>query len=151
MFPFRRALTSTKRSLSPPGCPAAPPKSQTAAVMAAPAPCLTPRSQQRLAPQTPSSPTLKPHHSPLPSSPTAQSHPPRSRGSLTLHLLELELTATVPNTRLTPRGVIPPPVTTGAHEAQAVTWIESLLRAPQLLLLSRHLGLPRSSPPPPTC
>ncbi len=92
--------------------------------------------------------------SPL-SSPPAHSHPPRSTGRHTLHFLELDLTATrtasrALNSHLTPQGVLPLLVMTGAHEAQSVTWREAPLRAPHLFLLTSHLGLPRSTPPP-TC
>ncbi len=149
-FSCRPTLQSPARSFSPPSCPTppSPQRSRVAAVMEAPA--RSPRPQKVSVPWTLPSPAIKTHHSPL-SSPSAQSHPPRSRVSLTLPFLELDLTAThmvrgAPCNHPTHQDV-PPLRTTGAHEAQWVTWIEAPLPAPHLLLLTGNPGLPHFIPP----
>lgn len=125
----------------------------------------SPPVQQLTALWTLSSPAIKTHrppplftppaHPPPLFTPPAHSHPPRSKGTHALQFLDLDPTAThtasrAPDSHLTPQGAIPPLVTTGAHEAQSVTWTDALLQALQHLLLTSHLGLP-SFTPPPTC
>ena len=145
-FPFRPALRSTERSLSPPGCTTPP----AAVVMAAPALSLSLRARQPSITRTPSSPAVKTHRPPLSSPPTAHSRPQRSAGRHAARLLDLDLTAPTrtangraPCIRPTPRDAAPLHVTTGAHEVQSVTRTEAPLRALHLLPLTRCLGLVR--------
>lgn len=116
--------------------------------MAASALNLSPRSQQLPIPLTPSAPGIE--TTPLSSSP-AHSHPQRSARRQALHSLRLTATHTTseaPCHRLTAQDGVPPLITTGAHEAQSVTWTEAPLPAPQVW--TGHLGLPHFKPVP-TC
>lgn len=133
-FPSRSTIQSPQRRLSPlsPSLPGA----QAAAVMAAPAPLLSPRAQHLSTPWTPPSTAIKMSHHPL-SSPPAHSHPPRWPA---LHFLRLDLTATrtarrAPEAHLTPRDAVPPLITTGPREVQPVTKRGAHLQASHLTLL----------------